>query len=51
MGQDQEGRGIGCDSGICGKVGEEEEEGPLEGQVIQLWGTGSLCDSVSEEEE
>jgi len=48
---DQERRGRGCSSSICGKAGEEEEKGPLQGQVLQLWGTGSLCEPVFKEEE
>lgn len=47
----------GCCSSICGKAGETEEggeteeEGPLQSQVLPLWGNGSLCEPVSKEKE
>ena len=39
----QERGGGGCNSGIYGTTGEEEEEGHLQGKVLPLWGVGSLC--------
>jgi len=37
--------------GIYGIGGEEKEEGHLQDKVLPLWGTRSLCNLVSQEEE